>query len=204
MNKQTKRGVVLFAIGAVLLCVALGIFLLQRWEDKMAGQMSHSLLQQLQLNKPVIDMGEDTHNTQQEQQSSISDGKMPAKEILGYSLCGSLRIDSVGIHLPVLSDWDYDMLKVAPCRYQGGISDGNLIIMGHNYKSHFTPLHNIALGANVSFKNTVGKVFSYRVAEIVHLKRTDGENLPSEYPLTIFTCTPGGLERIVVRCELVK
>ena len=46
MNKQTKRGVLLFGIGAVLLCVALGIFMLQRWEDKMAGQMSHSLLQQ--------------------------------------------------------------------------------------------------------------------------------------------------------------
>lgn len=204
MNKQTKRGVLLFGIGAVLLCVALGIFMLQRWEDKMAGQMSHSLLRQLNLNKPVIDAQEDTQKPQQDSQDSISDTKMPEKEVLGYSLCGSLRIDSVGIHLPVLSDWNYDMLKIAPCRYQGSISGGNLIIMGHNYQSHFTPLHDVEVGATVMFKNTVGKVFSYRVAEIVHLKRTQGEELPSAYPLTIFTCTPGGLERVVVRCEYVN
>lgn len=30
---------------------------------------------------------------------------------------------------------------------------------------------------------------------------TEGELLPSSYPLTLFTCTAGGQNRIVVRCE---
>ena len=204
MNKQTKRGIVLIIAGVVMICIALGIFLLQQAEDQMAGQTADSLLRQLELNKPVIGAGEDTQNTQQDTQISITDKKMPPKEFLGYSLCGSLQIDSVGIHLPILADWNYDMLKIAPCRYQGSISDENLVIMGHNYKSHFTPLHSVAVGDAVTFENTLGKVFHYRVAEIVYLKRTEGEKLPSEYPLTVFTCTPGGLERIVVRCEYAE
>ena len=122
---------------------------------------------------------------------------------MDYTLIGTISIPSVDIRLPVLDDWSEKMLKVAPCRYAGSLSGGNMIIMGHNYKSHFTPLHGIKVGAEVSFENAQGVVYHYRVAEIAYLHRTEGEKLLSEYPLTVFTCTPGGLERIVVRCEAI-
>ena len=201
MNKHTKRGMFLLLAGVLLVCAALCMQLMQKWQDDMAGQNANSLLQQLELNKSFPGMEEDTQNAEQ---ARPVDSKMPEKEFLGYTLCGSLRIDSLNMHLPILSDWDYDMLKVAPCRYSGTISGENLIIMGHNYKTHFTPLHNITAGTEVEFENTYGMVFRYKVAQIEYLKRTEGEKLPSQYPLTIFTCTPGGLERIVVRCEYAE
>lgn len=201
MNKHTKRGMILLLVGTILVCAALGMHLLQKWQDDMAGQSANSLLQQLELNKSFVDTDGDTKNTQQDKPE---DSKMPQKEFLGYRLCGSLRIDSVSIHLPILNDWDYDMLKVAPCRYRGTISGENLIIMGHNYQSHFTPLHNISVGETVEFENTYGMVFRYKVAQIEYLKRSEGEKLDSHYPLTLFTCTPGGLERIVVRCDYAE
>lgn len=184
-------------MGISLVLCALGIHLLQQWQDALAGQTATLLLQQLDQKNPTPpEVTDPTVPTQ--------DPQLPEQTYMGYKLIGSISIPSVGIRLPVLDDWNEEMLKVAPCRYQGSISGGDMIIMGHNYKSHFTPLHQVKPGAEVAFENTLGKVFHYRVVQIEYLHRTQGEALPSSYPLTIFTCTPGGLERIVIRCEAIS
>ena len=197
MNKRQKRGLLLLAAGLILVLCGLGMHLAQQQEDVAAGQTAAVLLQKLD-DKTLLS---DAENGSQPHENI--DPVLPEKVYMGYSLLGSISIPSVGIRLPVLNQWSEDMLKVAPCRYAGSISGGDMIIMGHNYKSHFTPLQKIREGAEVEFENTEGKTFRYRVAKIEYLHRTEGEKLPSEYPLTIFTCTPGGLERIVVRCEAV-
>lgn len=194
MNKKQKQGAVLLVVGIVLVLCGLGIHIAQERQDALAGQTAALLLQQLDQKTLPVETPTDTETKNQ-------DPELPERKYMGYSLIGSISIPSVGIRLPVLDDWSEDKLKVAPCRYTGSISSSNMIIMGHNYKSHLTPLHKVEVGAEVEFENAVGKVFRYRVAEIEHLHRTQGEDLLSEYPLTIFTCTPGGLERIVVRCE---
>lgn len=196
MNKHRKRACVLLLAGLLFLCAALGIHLVQQKQDQLAGETATLLLQQLELNR-VPAAVEETEDTQ-------SDALLPERQYMGYPLIGSLSIPSVAIRLPVLNDWDEAMLKVAPCRYRGSISGENLIIMGHNYKSHFTPLRSVQIGAEVEFTNVDGKVFRYRVAEIETLHRNAGEQLDSDYPLTIFTCTPGGIYRFVVRCEAVQ
>lgn len=196
MNKHQKRACVLLLAGLLLICSALCIHLVQLRQDTLAGQTAALLLQQLELNRmPDAVAGEQSD-------SAVSDPLLPARQYMGYRIIGSLQIPSVNIHLPVLDDWDEAMLKVAPCRYRGSITDGNMIIMGHNYKSHFTPLRSIQPGAEILFTNVDGKVFRYRVAAIETLHRNEGEQLESQYPLTIFTCTPGGINRFVVRCEL--
>ena len=196
MNKHQKAGCVLLLTGVLLVLCALGVHLVQEREDKTAGQTAAILLQQLENKTQPVGIQTDGSAHKD------ADPALPRKEYMGYALIGSIRIDAVGIYLPILDDWSEETLKVAPCRYQGSLSGGNMIIMGHNYKSHFNPLHKITVGAEVEFENVIGQVFRYRVARIEYLHRNEGEKLPSDdYPLTIFTCTPGGLERIVVRCE---
>ncbi|MBR2311138.1 MAG: sortase [Oscillospiraceae bacterium] len=194
MNKRQKRGLLLLSVGLVLVLCALGIHLSQKQQDAAAGKSAALLLQQLDRKDLPIE-------TTPEGDTQAADPALPEKKYMDYTLIGSISIPSVDIRLPVLDDWSEEMLKVAPCRYAGSISDGNMIIMGHNYRSHFTPLHNIKVGAEVEFENTAGRTFRFRVAKIEYLHRTQGEALPAAYPLTIFTCTPGGLDRIVVRCE---
>ncbi len=202
MNKARIRGCVLVIVGILLVCCALGVHISQKQQDAIAGQNAAVLLKQLELNR--IPIKEDVQAPVPEAESVPVPTKMPEKTYLGYAMIGSLRIPSVQIQLPVMSSWDQTLLNLAPCRYQGSIPDGNMIIMGHNYKSHFTPLHNITLGAEVEFENVEGVIYRYRVAQIVTLHRSEGEKLPSGYPLTLFTCTPGGLNRLVVRCEQIE
>lgn len=199
MNKQQKRGLVLLAVGMILVLSSLGIYLAQQQEDAAAGQTAAVLLQQLENKTPPADVEPEGDSYAQ------ADPALPEKKYMGYTMLGSISVPSVGIKLPILDQWSEEMLKVAPCRYAGSISGGNMIIMGHNYKSHFNPLHDVEVGAEVEIENTIGKVFRYRVAKIEYLQGAEGEKLPTkEYPLTVFTCRPGGLERVVLRCELTE
>lgn len=201
MNKQQRRGCILLLVGIIMILAAMGIHTAQKKQDALAGQTAQVLLQQLQLNKVGIDlpMASDQADPEPEE-TTPTITEMPEKAYLEYSMIGSLRVPSVGIELPILSSWSYELLDVAPCRYSGSIPEGNMILMGHNYKSHFTPLHDVAVGDAVEFEDVNGIVYRYAVAEITYLHRTDGELLSSPYPLTLFTCTPGGQKRIIVRC----
>ena len=199
MNKRQKRGLVLLAVGILLVLSGLSIYISQQQEDIAAGQTAAVLLQQLEIKTSSVQM-----ETEAVEQEPI-DPVLPEKKYMGYTLLGSIRVPSVDLELPLLDQWSEKMLKVAPCRYTGSISGGDMIIMGHNYRSHFRPLHKVKIGAEVEVENTIGTVFRYRVVEIEVLHRTEGEKLPNAaYPLTIFTCRPGGLERLILRCEAIQ
>lgn len=195
MTRRQKRGCALVAAGLCMVLAAAGLHLVQEQEDAMAGESSQVLLQQLELSRTAVPGL--TSSTPEEPQIEPD---MPQKQYLDYSMIGTIRVPSVGIELPILSTWSYDLLKVAPCRYSGTLKGGDLILMGHNYKSHFTPLHAVAMGDTVEFEDVNGAVYRFTVAEITILYKNDGEKLPSEYPLTLFTCSAGGQNRIVIRC----
>lgn len=220
MTKRQKRGCLLIFAGLIMVFAAAQIHQLQEKQDAMAGENAQILLQQLELNKLSMEAttpstpteGEEPSNTETLPQETLpgmvipdrrptTQSGMPEKEFLGYTMIGTLRIPAVGIQLPVLSSWSYKLLNAAPCRYTGTVKDENLIIMGHNYKSHFTPLHSIQVGAAVEFEDVNGMVYRYTVEKIEYLHKSQGEQLPSEYPLTLFTCTAGGQNRIIVRCS---
>ena len=63
--------------------------------------------------------------------------EMPVLQADGKSYIGVLDIPALGLSLPVMSQWSYPNLKLAPCRYTGSAYSGNLILAGHNYPSHF-------------------------------------------------------------------
>lgn len=204
MTKRQKRGCTLILAGLVMVLCAAGLHLAQECQDALAGENARILLRQLELSRFSIEVPTEStqvpEQTQPEETVPVST-VMPEKEYLGYSMIGTLRIPSVGIELPVLSSWSYDLLNIAPCRYSGSIPGEDMILMGHNYKSHFTPLHDIAIGAEVEFEDVNGIVYCYTVGEIQTLHKNDGEQLPSDFPLTLFTCTPGGQNRIIIRCK---
>ena len=51
----------------------------------------------------------------------------------GYNEDTVNTLISCGLELPIMSDWDYGRLKIAPCRYYGSVRGENLVLMAHNY-----------------------------------------------------------------------
>lgn len=188
MNTRQKRGFFLVILGLSLVLVSLWMHNTQEEQDVQAGEHAQVLLTQLQ--KPSVQMS----------LPQQTDSAMAEKEYQGYTMIGTLRIRSLMMELPILSTWNETWLQVAPCRYSGSLYGEDLILMGHNYRSHFSPLHTIAEGTEVEFEDVNGIVYHYLVEKTEILHESAVEKLASEYPLSLFTCTAGGQNRIVVRC----
>lgn len=135
------------------------------------------------------------------------DREMPAVQALQRDYCGVLEIPSLGLSLPILSSWSYPNLKISPCRYYGSVYQNNMVIAGHSYRNHFRPLYTIAIGAEVRFYDVENHRYRFRVVNRETLYPTQGCELASdsdEWDLTLFTCTPGGKTRCVVRCLMME
>ena len=129
------------------------------------------------------------------------DMEMPTAEIEGHYYIGILEIPSLELSLPVMDEWSYPNLKLAPCRYSGSAYNGNFTIAGHNYSTHFGPVRNLEAGDQVIFTDVKGRSFVYEVQTIETLEPTDIEDMLSdEWNLTLFTCTSSGQTRIAIRC----
>ena len=133
------------------------------------------------------------------------DMEMPTVQLDGYEYIGILRIQALSLELPVMSEWSYSALKIAPCRYAGSAYSGDLVIAAHNYSSHFGQIKGLSSGDELSFTDADGNVFYYTVAEIETLSPFATEEMTSSgWDLTLFTCTVGGASRVTVRCEKVE
>lgn len=185
-----KSGVILISLGAVLILAALLLFLHNRSEDRRAGQEAESLLEDARSA-----MAADTDPEPQEELA----------EEITYDYAGVIAIPDLSLELPVIDQWSYARLKVAPCRQSGAAADGDLVIAAHNYKSHFGYLDRLEPGASVIFTDMEGTVYRYAVEGIRQLAPEDAEDVSSvfssEYPLVLYTCTPGGKARVAVFCR---
>lgn len=192
------RAVALILLGLSMILTSAWFFSQYEQEAEIAGENAQRLLTAI-AREIEQTQEQEVYDTAQREQTP---GQMLQTSLQGYDLVGIIRVPGVGVELPVLNNWSYELLKLSPCRYSGSIAGQDLILMGHNYKKHFAPLRQVSPGDRVEFLDVSGTSHSYVVAETEVLKPTQLDELSSsDYSLTIFTCTPGGQSRFVVRCD---
>ena len=185
-----KAGISLVAAGAVLILAALALLGYNMVTDARAGRQAEALLADVQSaldeHTPVSALGPE----------------LPVVEIDGYGYVGTLSVPTLGLELPVMSDWDYKRLKIAPCRQFGSSRTDDLVIAAHNYKTHFGLLGELSPGDPVAFTDMDGIVNHYSVAGTQVLQPTEVDAVQnSGYDLVLYTCTIGGRSRVVVFCN---
>ncbi len=187
-------------LGAVLIAMALALLLYNKWEAKKAETASARVLEELLDELPQTESGDSSYWD--------SDREMTVVTIDGYDYIGYLSIPSLDLELPVMAQWSYEGLHIAPGRFSGTTFAGNLVIAGHNYARHFSPIKWLEKGAEVDFLDMDGQIWRYEVSEIETLQPTQVEEMTGEkgedtWELTLFTCTTGGKTRCAVRCTRV-
>ena len=202
MNVQARRqGNFLMAIGILLLLAALGLVVYNFMGDRSAGAEAESILDQA---KRVIEVGQADYDTDLEETPDYirnPDMELPRAIINGHECVGVIQIPSLGLELPVISDFTYDELLAGPCRFFGSPYTNNLVICAHNYDSHFRRIRNLEDGDTIIFVDMDGNVFVYTVGLIAVLGATDvTEMCDSEWDLSLFTCTFDSQSRVTVRC----
>ncbi|MGN0634125.1 MAG: sortase [Oscillospiraceae bacterium] len=208
--KKSKRGIIFIAVGALLLIAALSLIVYNSAEDKRAAQKAESAL--VEIKKEIAAA---QYSAPEEQPTADGTGKptadIPAEEeeekaveLDGEWYIGMITVPKVNVELPVLRDWSYPNLAIAPCRYSGHAASGDLIIAAHNYSSFFADLDKLTVGDEIIYTSLSGQQRSYKVVNTELISGEDGDSLfvgDDYWDITLFTCTWSGYSRVAVRAE---
>ena len=204
------------AVGAALILSALVLLLHNRYADARAGREAETLLAGVEAaissqaaaeQEKTRPRGKETRPTGENTPTEPTapealDPEMPVAMLEGYGYVGYVEIPALGLKLPVMSDWDYTRLEIAPCRQFGSSRTDDLVIAAHNFESHFGRLNEMSVGNTVTFTDMAGIVNTYRAEIIETLSPKDVEAVQnSGYDLVLYTCTRDGQERVAVFCN---
>ena len=212
---KSKLGIVCIILGVALMLGAVFLYQSNRAEDQVAQEAVVDVMPQL-----VEQIREHTVQEETVPESEVipelelqipvellteEDKKMTEVEISGNRYIGYLSIPDLGLDLPIMSTWSYPKLNIAPCRYTGSVRGEDLVLMAHNYNSHFGRISQLDLGDSVVFTDMDGNVVQYEVVGEDLLDPTAVEEMTSgDFDLTLFTCTYGGDSRVTVYCDRVS
>ena len=183
MKKNNLKRIILI-IGLILIVVALYLIISYNLKSNKAEKKSKEIYSQL-----IYVMEQN------------KEGEQENTQIDGNDYLGAIQIQALNLELPVMNDWNYNKLEIAPCRYKGSLDNNDLIICAHNYKGHFGQIENLNFGDIILIKNMSGEVFKFKVEEKERINYKDIEQMNSgDWDLTLFTCDMSARGRIAVRC----
>lgn len=219
-------------LGAMMILGALSLLLYNRHKEQVVGERSQEVLTELE--QLIGALEEQQESSLAEDGTMISDeydhvegqpflsgegGSGPQEETLpdgvyasdmnymyldGHYYIGVLDIPVLGITLPVQWGWSDSLMDTSPCRYNGTLESGDLIIMAHNYSTHFGTIFDLTEGDAVSFTDVLGVCTSYEVCGVDVFRRSEVEKMyEGDWDLTLFTCVPNSYNRIAVRCRKI-
>ena len=168
MRNRVKAGNFLITAGILLLTAALVLIGYNLYDEYRAGRAADHILELFEQN--TVPSAQETDDSELPDYIINPDMEMPVTELEGNGYIGILQIPSLELTLPVMSQWSYKGLKIAPCRYSGSVYSGSMVIAGHNYRSCFGKIGSLTEGEQVIFTDVKGRVFLYEVAgtEIVN------------------------------------
>lgn len=205
-DSKTMKGKLLTGVGLLLIAAALLLTVYNIRESDRAGAESEEMV--VRMESLTADLPERLETEKKElvpEYKKNPEMEMPTVEVNGQECVGMIEIPALGLKLPVISEWSDAKLKKAPCRYSGSAYLKNMIIAGHNYRTHFSGIKRLNPGDSVVFTDADGNIFSYEVAEIETVGGYDIEKMEAgDWDLTLFTCTNKGKARAAVRCREIE
>lgn len=202
-------GICCIALGICCLIASVGFIAYNHWEEENAQDTSKNILQDVRENILDNTSVESTPEKSNRDESVEILGditqQMLTTQVDGYDCIGVLSIPVLELELPVLTDWSYTKLKIAPCHYFGSYFEKDFVIAAHNYQSHFGRLSELQPKDLILFTDISGTVHCYEVMLLETLPGSATEEMiTSGFDLSLYTCTPGGSNRVTVRCRKVN
>ena len=212
-------GIILMLLGAFAVAASVILYVGNVKEEEQAGKSSEQLLPKVmeeifERDEVSADQSEPSADTEVKPESvptsphgsgAVYEGNILVAEVDGYKFIGVLRVDKLGLKLPILSETRSSLMRVAPCRFSGSPKGNDLVIGAHNYNTHFGKLDQLTEGDIIVFTDMEGNSWSYSVVLTEILQPNEASELTSGiYPLSLYTCNYNGDARVVVRCENIN
>ena len=187
---MNRKFIIFTTIGLTFVSISILLFIKNRYEDRVASIKSKNIY--LKIEEKLNKIDNENINIVEDFTKKIN--------VDGYSYIGTINIPVLGLELPIMDSWDYEKMKLSPCRYYGSIYTNDLVICAHAYESMFANVKRLEPGDKVILSDVNNKQYIYEVELIETLSPYDvKEMIESDFDLTIFTCTYDNLNRITVR-----
>lgn len=190
-----KKGFVLIITGLLLIAAAFLLTIYNLWDGVRAEKASSRIAGEL---------AERIGDSRESFPGDVKNQEFPEIEIDGNLYIGLLEIPGFDLKLPVMEEWDYERLKLSPCRYSGSYLTDDMVICAHNYARHFSPVKWIDIGSDIYFTSADGQSYHYLVSNRETVKPEGVEEMTGngggDWDMTLFTCSTGGQTRCAVRC----
>lgn len=129
-----------------------------------------------------------------------------------YTIIGIITVPKLNIQYPILSTWNYEILKNATCRFHGPEYPnevGNFCIIGHNYKnnSFFSKLITLEKMDIIQITDTTGKTVDYIVYDKYNVNPDDtnctSQKTDGKTEITLITCYNNGTQRTIIKATAI-
>lgn len=126
-----------------------------------------------------------------------------------YTTDSRLKIPSLGIDYPVLSETSDELLKISLNKYWGNGANevGNYCIVGHNYANGklFGKLSQMGIGDTAILEDMKGRKVTYEAYKKEIVDPTDvsctSQLTNGRREITLITCKNYGTQRLVIKCR---
>ena len=202
-DKSSLAGRILIGFGCALLLIAIILICRNSMESDKAAEETMRNLPGLkeEILASAENSSEKKHVNPYDLEETEKSKEMTVKNINGSDYIGYLSIPDFELELPVMADWSYPSLQVAPCRQFGSTKSDDLVIAAHNYESHFGHLKDLEQGNIISFTDMDGETAVYIVDSVGVIPPDAIETVQhSGYDLVLYTCTYGGANRVMAGC----
>lgn len=188
-------------IGILLTVGSFGLAAYNLYTERIAGAASNEIMEEIARATKDMDTpsAEPLPVLSYESEHQM---EMPLIDVDGKPYLAVLNIPVLELQLPVLNEWSYPNLRISPCRFYGSVARENLVIVAHNYDTHFGRLKTLKSGDEVQLLSMNHSCISYKVSNITVVNPfATADVVSGEWPLTLCTCTIGGRTRVIVRCD---
>lgn len=215
-----KKGNIFITLGLLLLAAAFALTVYNIWDGRRADAAAQQTVQSIRAVRsgetepemptspiaPEEETAPPTGETQETEAPTLPDPNrdMPTISIDGYRYIGTLDVPDFDLSLPVMEEWDYDRLRISPCRFTGSVYRDDLVICAHNYPQHFQKLKYAPMDTQIIFTDAEDNAYYYRVISIDYVGPDDMQGMiTGDWDLTLFTCNSNGQSRCSIRCERI-
>lgn len=207
MTNKRFFGRILVILGCCCLIAAAALYGYNGWVSDRAAKASNKLtgeLASLMESAASSGAGDGTDSLLGDPGMGSTQKSVSTLNVDGHETIGIISIPTIDITLAVLSTWSYPNLNISACRYSG-TPEGQLVLLAHDYNRHFGLIYKLKPGDPVRFTATNSTVYNYKVTGTeIKGKYELQEILSGDWDLTLFTCTYGGENRVVVRCKRIQ
>ena len=225
MKKKKKAFKFEFFLSVFLLCVLSSYAIYAEYDRNKSEEVSKEILQEISFQDTTKLVDEEvivvrlnaipeeknvttTQVVQIEQKIEVPDEqKLTASDGTVYYTIGVINIPSINVNYPILSTYTDELLKTAPCRFNGQNPNevGNLCIAGHNYKNSkfFSKVPNLQLGDKIEITDLSGRMLTYTVYDkfIVNPDELEctSQLTNGNKEITLITCTNDNKQRHIIK-----